>query len=292
VQVFEHEHDGRFGADRLERLEHLAEHALVGSAGEAAVHGFELVVVEEPGHLGKPRRRLLCEQAQQRLRAGLASEPSERFQHGQVRLAGAAVLDALTVCDQESALRGRVGEETLDDRRLADPGLAGHERQPPLTGARIGEQPLEASELARAAGRLLGDRGEGRHRGRVLGRVGRCDGGSAGGVERGVLSEHAPLEVLQQRGRLDPELLVEQASERLVGIECFCVSPRPVQGEHVLGAEPFAQRMTCDQGLQLTDDVSVMAEREVGLEPPFERRCPKLVQARALVARERLGELR
>ncbi len=82
MQVLEHEHDRRLDADRLERLEHLAEHALVRSAGETAVHRFELVVLEQPRHLRNPGRRLLGEQPYKPLCPGLASEPPERFQHG------------------------------------------------------------------------------------------------------------------------------------------------------------------------------------------------------------------
>jgi hypothetical protein len=292
VQVFEHEHDRRHDADRLERLEHLAEHALVRGAGKTALHRFELVVLDQPRHLGKPRRRLLGEQAHEPLRAGLAGEPSERFQHGQVRLACAAMFDALTARNQERALALGGGEETLDDRGLADPGLARDEHQPPLTGPGLCEQPLELNELARAACRRLGDGGRNPWRSRPLGRHPWCVCGSAGGVERRVLLEHAPLEIPQRRWRLDPELVVEHAPERLIRIECLCVSPRPIQGEHVLGAEPFAQRMTGDQALQLTDDISMIAKREICLDPPLERRCPKLFQTRALVACEGLRELR
>ncbi len=202
------------------------------------------------------------------------------------------MLDALPARDQERALGDRVGEETLDDRGLADPCLARDEHQPPLTAAGLREQPLELNELARAASRRLGDGGGKPRRCRALGRRARRACGSAGGVERRVLLEHAPLKVPQRRWRLDPELLVEHAPESLVRIERFCVSPRPVQGEHVLGAEPFAQRLTRDQTFQLAHYVSVIAELQIGLEPPLERRCPELFQACALVAREGLRELR
>jgi hypothetical protein len=73
----------------------------VRGSGETALHRFELVVLDQPRHLGKPRRRLLGEQTHEPLRAGLAGEPAERLQHGQVRLARAAMFNALPARDQE-----------------------------------------------------------------------------------------------------------------------------------------------------------------------------------------------
>ena len=66
---------------------------------------------------------------------------------------------------------------------------------------------------------------------------------------------------------------------------------RAVEREHVLRAEPFAKRVLGDQRLELADDVAVMPEREVGLDPPFECGEAELLEARALVPGERLREL-
>ena len=59
----------------------------------------------------------------------------------------------------------------------------------------------------------------------------------------------------------------------------------------MLRAEPLAQRVLGDQRLELADHVAVMPEREVGLDPPFERGEAELLEARALVPGERLREL-
>ena len=59
----------------------------------------------------------------------------------------------------------------------------------------------------------------------------------------------------------------------------------------MLRAEPLAQRMLRDQRLELADDVAVMPERQVGLDPPLERGEAQLLEARALVPCERLREL-
>ncbi len=65
-----------------------------------------------------------------------------------------------------------------------------------------------------------------------------------------------------------------------------------VEGEHELAPEPLPQRMPSDERLQLADELSVAAEREVGLDALFERRQLQLVQARDLALCERLvGEV-
>ena len=65
-----------------------------------------------------------------------------------------------------------------------------------------------------------------------------------------------------------------------------------VEGEHELAAEALPQRVAGDERLQLADELGVAAEREVGLDPLFERRQLQLVQARDLRLCERLvGEV-
>ena len=65
----------------------------------------------------------------------------------------------------------------------------------------------------------------------------------------------------------------------------------PVEREHVLRAEPLSERVLRDQRLQLADDVAMAAEREVGLDPPFERAEAQLLEPRRLVRCEGLREL-
>jgi hypothetical protein len=69
------------------------------------------------------------------------------------------------------------------------------------------------------------------------------------------------------------------------------VPARPVEREHVLRADALAKRVLGDQRLELADHVPVMAEREVGLDPPLECDEAELLETRALVFRERLREL-
>ena len=110
-----------------------------------------------------------------------------------------------------------------------------------------------------------------------------------GQLERGVLLKDLPLELAQRGGRLDPELVGELAPEDLVAGERFGVPAGAVKGEHVLGAKALAQWVLAGQRFQFAHDGVVAAEREVSLEPRFERGNAELLKPRTLVLGERLG---
>ena len=100
------------------------------------------------------------------------------------------------------------------------------------------------------------------------------------------------LEAPQALARLDPELLGEHATSRLVGAR----RGRPlraVQGQHELGSRPFSQRMFGDERLQLDDELVVASELEIGFDPLLLGCEAELVEARDLRLREvRVSELR
>ena len=237
-------------ADRLEGLEHLPEHPQGRGSDQAALNRLELVVGEEPRHLCEPGRCLPGEQRDEMLAARLAGESAERLQHGQVRLSRATVLDALAVSDERLRRRAGSRRQVLDDGRLADPRFAGDEDKSPRAGLGLVVQPLEVGELALATGNRLDElrenAGDGcgcaaRRRRLLFGDV----------VERRVLLQHPPLEVLETRGRVDAELVVEHASERLEHVERLGVPAAPVQRQHELPAQALAQRVAADERVEL-----------------------------------------
>ena len=61
-----------------------------------------------------------------------------------------------------------------------------------------------------------------------------------------------------------------------------------VEGEHLLRAESFPQRVLAHEHVQLAEHLFVPAEREVAVDPVHQRRQPQLVELRHLVASERL----
>ena len=61
---------------------------------------------------------------------------------------------------------------------------------------------------------------------------------------------------------------------------------------HEDGPRPLAERVLANERLDLSDDLGVAPESEVGLEPPLERLQAELFEARNLGLRERLvGEV-
>ena len=78
-----------------------------------------------------------------------------------------------------------------------------------------------------------------------------------------------------------------------VALERLYLAPRPVEREHELFAQSLACRMLSYERLELGDQLSVMAERQVGLGAVLERDQAQLLQPSCLVLRKGLvGEVR
>ena len=125
VEVLEHEDQRLLRAERLGELGDLAQHALARGALELALQRCAAVLADEPGHLHEPARRHAAQRLDEGRPAGAARERAERLEHRQVRLAAAEVVEALAARDAHRRLDPR--EPRVDQRRLADAGLAGHE---------------------------------------------------------------------------------------------------------------------------------------------------------------------
>ena len=106
--------------------------------------------------------------------------------------------------------------------------------------------------------------------------------------ERRVLPQHGPLEFLQPRTRVNPELLAEQNPDLPVNGERFALAGRPVQSQHQLPAQPLAQRVPGDQRLQLRHQLLVAAEREFGLHALLSGGAAQLLKSAHVRVRERL----
>src|SRR5262249_21256922 len=93
---------------------------------------------------------------------------------------------------------------------------------------------------------------------------------------------------LERFARLAPELLVQQPARVLIGRERLRLPFRAVESEHELATKPLAKRMRLDQSLELGDELVVTPERQIGLDPLFDRRDPGLLEARDLGLSERV----
>ena len=107
VQVFQHEDQRMLGSERLQRVCHLAQHALTGSAQDLGLQRLPLRGRNERRHLCQPCRRILAETFDN-LPSVCSSKPRESIQNRHVGFAGAVVFQALAAGDPQSRNPGGV----------------------------------------------------------------------------------------------------------------------------------------------------------------------------------------
>jgi len=106
-------------------------------------------------------------------------------------------------------------------------------------------------------------------------------------LERYVLLQDGALGAPQLRARFDAQLVQQQPAGRPVDRQRLRLPPAAVQGDHQLLVQPLAQGVSGGQRLQLTDQIRVPAEREIGFDTVLEDPGPQLLQPRDLRVRER-----
>ena len=111
-------------------------------------------------------------------------------------------------------------------------------------------------------------------------------GAAAGDVQRRLLPKDRPLQLLERRTRLDPELVDEGSARILVRVQGLRLPARPVQRRHQIPPQTFAERVLGDECLELADQLVVAPEREVGVDPELDRCQPDLLEP----GDRRLGE--
>ena len=162
------------------------------------------------------------------------------------------------------------------ETRLADPARPGQRDQPDVVAAQRRPQLVEL--------RIAADERRGRDRER---RAPPAHGRRAHRrLERGLLFEDRPLEPLQRRRRLDPELLDQRPPCAAIRLERVGLASGRVERAHQLAPQALAQGMLCDERLELGGALGVLARGEIGLDPVLERRESKILQP----GRLRLGE--
>ena len=121
-------------------------------------------------------------------------------------------------------------------------------------------------------------------------RTARSAAGSAAGgpLERRVLDEDRPLELLELDARLQSELVDEERASAAVDLESFRLPARPIQRKHQLRPEPLAVGVLLDERLELGDERRVAAECELGVDALLDRAEPHFFESLHLNARERL----
>ena len=107
-------------------------------------------------------------------------------------------------------------------------------------------------------------------------------------AELRVLLEDLALEPPERLARLEPELGGEVLPAVLVHLQRLRLATGPVQRQHELTAEALAERVALDERLELTDQLVVPSEREVGVDPLLERGQTELLEPSDLRLGERL----
>src|SRR5918994_3593240 len=93
---------------------------------------------------------MLSEERDDPFALGTLRQTRQSIQHRQVGLAGAVLLETLASRHVRRALLDSVFNQSIDQRRLADPGLAGDENDVTLAGRRALQPPLHRGELGAA----------------------------------------------------------------------------------------------------------------------------------------------
>ena len=111
-------------------------------------------------------------------------------------------------------------------------------------------------------------------------------GAGASTSSAGILPQDRPLQLLERRARIDPELVDESPARLLVGVQRFCLPTRPIERRHQIHPQALTERVLGDQCLELSDQLVVAPEREVGVDPQLQRCQPDLLEP----GDRRLGE--
>ena len=103
-----------------------------------------------------------------------------------------------------------------------------------------------------------------------------------------ILVEDCLLERQKLDARLDAELLGEHGPGLPVDVERLRLTPRSVKRKHQLAAKALPERMLRDQRLQLSHQLLVAAECQIGVDPVEECREAELIQAFGFAERQTL----
>src|SRR4029453_4709871 len=147
VKVFQHKHHQAVRRRCLDRLGHLTQHPFARHRPEPGPRGRESGGGAEPRPLREPPRRVPAEERREGVSVWSTTEPTEGFEHGEVRFTGPVVLDALPTPDVELPVPIGCPQEGVDERRLAEPGLSGDEDDLAAPGSRPLERVVETVDL-------------------------------------------------------------------------------------------------------------------------------------------------
>jgi hypothetical protein len=111
-------------------------------------------------------------------------------------------------------------------------------------------------------------------------------------VERGVVSEDVPLEVVEGAAGIDAELVDERSARALIDGEGVRLTTAAIERQHLQRTDALAQRMLLRERREFSDEIRMTSETQVGLDAILERHQAKLLEPRDRSVCERVvGEV-
>ncbi len=101
-------------------------------------------------------------------------------------------------------------------------------------------------------------------------------------LQRRVLLQDPPVEILELRGGVDPQLIGEQLLGSPVAFQRVGLPPRAVAGEHQMVPESLPERMLGDQPFEIGQHLRVLSDGETGGQQVLHGVGAQLLQARDL----------
>jgi hypothetical protein len=92
------------------------------------------------------------------------------------------------------------------------------------------------------------------------------------------MRQNRALKVLELAAWLQPELVDHRLTDASVALEGIGLPTAPIKREHKLTLESFSVGMLPAEHVELTDQLGVAAEREIGVDPALERGEPSLLE--------------
>ena len=99
------------------------------------------------------------------------------------------------------------------------------------------------------------------------------------GAQRGIMVEHAALQLDELRPGFETELLGETSPQVLEGAQRFGLSAGPVGRHHPLAAQPFVQRIFVGERVELAQRLEILTALQAGVGAAAERVEPAPIEA-------------
>jgi hypothetical protein len=119
-------------------VEHLSQHPVLAASDDRGLRRCDVIRRSESRHLREPCRRSAHEVVEHLGAGSSGAHLGHGLEHGQVRLAAASMLDALSDTD-DVLFSLELGPQAIGERGLTDAGAAGDEHEPALPLARRGD---------------------------------------------------------------------------------------------------------------------------------------------------------